>query len=137
MRDHARIMETMGKRVRGLRKALGLTQTALARQVGVSQSAISDIESGDTKVLLGPTMTALAVALKTNAEWLQHGRWSPAPAVTTDIEESELVTIFRVLPDQYRASLMTTARAMQAATASGPSAINPFPRRTRKLPAAQ
>lgn len=125
-------METMGKRVQGLRKTLGLTQTALARQVGVSQSAISDIESGDTKVILGPTMTALCAALRTNPEWLQHGRGSPAPAVTTDIEEGELLTIFRVLPPDMRATLMTTARAYQAASAKGPSSINPFPHKTSR-----
>ena len=72
-RDHPPNMDTLGKRVRGLRKTQGLTQTQLAQKVSVSQSAISDIESGDTKVILGPTMTALCAALRTNAEWLQTG----------------------------------------------------------------
>jgi transcriptional regulator with XRE-family HTH domain len=135
--DDAGMIESLGGRVRGLRKALGLTQAQLAKQVGVTQSAISDIESGDTKVVLGPTMAALCVALHTNAEWLQHGRGSPAPAVTTDIEEGELLAIFRSLPDHFRSSVMTTVRAMQAATAAGPSALNPFPHKTRRSPTEQ
>jgi transcriptional regulator with XRE-family HTH domain len=127
-------MDTLGKRVRGLRKTHGLTQTQLAQKVGVSQSAISDIESGDTKVILGPTMTALCAALRTNAEWLQTGQGSPAPAVTTGIEEGELLAIFRALPDELRMALITTARSMQAATAAAPSALNPFAGRSRSQP---
>ena len=124
-------MDTLGKRVYGLRKTHGLTQTQLAKRVGVSQSAISDIESGDTKVILGPTMTALCAALRTNAVWLQSGQGSPGPAVTTDIEEGELLAIFRVLPGEMRVALMMTARSMQAATAVAPSSVNPFPVRSR------
>lgn len=129
--DHSGTMESMGQRVRGLRKSLGLTQVQLAKLVGVSQSAVSDIESGDTKVLLGPTMTALCAALRTNAEWLQTGRGSPAPAITTDIEEGELLAIFRALTPDLRSALMITARSMHTATAAGPSAIDPFPARLR------
>lgn len=129
-------MTTLGSRVRGLRKARGMTQVQLARSVGVSQSAISDIESGDTKVTLGPTMAALCAALHTNADWLQEGRGGPALAVTTDIEEGELLTIFRSLPDPMRYALMTTARSMQDAVAVVPSTAHPFVRakRTRSNP---
>lgn len=117
-----------------MRKGLGLTQVQLAKKVGVSQSAVSDIESGDTKVILGPTMTALCAALRTNPDWLQFGKGTPAPSVATDIEEGELLTIYRALPPEHRAALMTTARAMHAATAATPSAINPFPAKTRRSP---
>jgi len=134
-RDDPRHMDTLGKRVRGLRKTHGLTQTQLAQKVGVSQSAISDIESGDTKVTLGPTMAALCAALRTNPDWLQSGHGSPGPAVTTGIDEGELLAIFRVLPEEMRTALMMTARSMQAATAPAPSGVNPFAGRSRSQPA--
>ena len=130
-------MDTLAKRVRGLRKTHGLTQTQLAQKVGVSQSAISDIESGDTKKTLGPTIAALCAALRTNADWLQSGVGSPGPSVTTGIEEGELLAVFRALPENMRTALLMTARAMQAATAAAPSGVNPFVSRSRSRPAAK
>lgn len=41
----------MGKHLRQLRKALGLTQLQVAQRYGVTQSAISKLESGERSLL--------------------------------------------------------------------------------------
>src|SRR5689334_18093764 len=48
---YAGLMETMGDRIRQLRKARGLTQEAFAELVGVTKSAVSQWEDGSTKNL--------------------------------------------------------------------------------------
>jgi transcriptional regulator with XRE-family HTH domain len=117
---HSSRMSEMGHRVRALRKARGMTQVALAKSVGVSQGAISDIERGDTTEMMGPTLAAICTALRTNPNWLLTGKGSPAPSVLTSFDEGELLAIFRELGDEQRAAVMTVARSMQA-TASAPS----------------
>ncbi len=63
--------KTFGQRVREERKRLKLTQLELAKQVGMSQGNLSDIENDAV-----PTSTytpALARAFKVNAHWLATG----------------------------------------------------------------
>ena len=43
----------IGERVKQLRKAKRMTQTALAKAVGITPSAVSLIESGNTRSLRG------------------------------------------------------------------------------------
>lgn len=64
-------METFGSRVRSRRKEIGLSQVELAKQSGLSQTTISDIErernDGSGEIL------AIAKALLCKPEWLKHG----------------------------------------------------------------
>ena len=124
-------MSEMGKRVRALRKARGLTQVQLAALLRVSQPGISDIERGDTHAVTGETLTALARALQTNPDWIITGKGSPAPAVSTGIEEGELLAIFRELRPDQREALMIVARSMSDQNGQPPTAANPFRRPAR------
>lgn len=64
-------MESLGERVRRLRKALGLKQGEVVRNVpGMTPSALSQIESGKTKELRGQNLVDLARALQTTPEEL-------------------------------------------------------------------
>ncbi len=63
-----------GARVRGRRVALGLTQTELAERSGLSQEAVSRVETGRIKGLMQPTQDGLARALHTTVEWLRGER---------------------------------------------------------------
>ena len=128
-------MSDMGKRVRALRKALGLTQVQLAKLARVGQPAISDIERGDTAEMMGPTLTALCGALRTNPDWLLNGRGSPSQPVHTDLDEGELLALFRALAEQQRAALLIVARSMQSSMPA-PSVTNPYPARLRAKSAA-
>jgi SOS-response transcriptional repressor LexA len=62
-------MDTLAKRVREQRKALGMTQAQLAEASGLQQSDISKIENG--KVQSTTAVVELARALQKPPEWLR------------------------------------------------------------------
>ncbi|WP_153100821.1 helix-turn-helix domain-containing protein [Paraburkholderia hayleyella] len=64
-------MDTFGERVRAKRIEAGLTQADLARDSGISQSTIAQIESGRNQG--SKHLLALAEALHVTALWLQNG----------------------------------------------------------------
>lgn len=61
--------ETLGERLKRLRKAAGLTQSKLAAKVGLTQSAIGNIEAGTRGY--GASVVLIAQALKTQPQILQ------------------------------------------------------------------
>lgn len=65
-------MGTIGQRVRELRKGKGLTQPQLAKQIGIDQSTLSDIERGAG--FSADTLMGLAKALVVSADHLMAGR---------------------------------------------------------------
>ena len=65
---HAPVDEqTIGERIRQLRKRRGLTQTELARTVGVQQPLISQYERGELRIH-GALVAAVAHALNASAD---------------------------------------------------------------------
>lgn len=64
----------LGKRVRERREALGLSQAALAGLIGVTRSAISQLESGLTKGARPEHLVALARVLNSPVDYLVHGK---------------------------------------------------------------
>lgn len=61
----------IGQRIRKIRKAHGLSQEALAEQVGISTTHMSHIETGNTKLSL-PVLVNLAVALEVRTDDLLY-----------------------------------------------------------------
>lgn len=59
----------LGRRIRNLRAAQGLTQDNLAYMVEVSKAHMSHIETGNTKVSL-PTLVKIANSLNTTTDYL-------------------------------------------------------------------
>ena len=74
-------METFAVRLRNARILRGLSQHALARLCGVSQSAISSYENGTR--LAPKRLLHLAQALDVDIYWLSQGQGSPARQPTT------------------------------------------------------
>ena len=66
-------METMGDRIRQLRKARGLTQEGFGKAVGVTKSAVSQWEDGSTKNLKLATFLLVCEVLITDPEYLIWG----------------------------------------------------------------
>lgn len=66
-------METMGDRIKQLRRARNLTQEAFAQAVGVTKSAVSQWEDGSTKNLKLATFILVLDVLATDAEFLIYG----------------------------------------------------------------
>jgi DNA-binding transcriptional regulator YiaG len=81
-------METMGDRIKQLRRARNLTQEQFAQAVGVTKSAVSQWEDGSTKNLKLATFLLVLEVLATDAEFLIYGpergaaakrTWKPRP----------------------------------------------------------
>lgn len=111
-----------------------MTQVNLAKRVGVTQSAISDIERGDTTAMMGPTLSALARALGTNTDWLLKGTGTPGASINADVSEGELLALYRALGEEDRAALLRVAKSMHKGSDPAPSAVDPFPKSVRRAP---
>ena len=81
---------TLGKRLRQVRRMQDLTQQQLAEKAGVNFTTISRIETGDYRQLYWQTVRDLAEALDVSLDWIdgrEEGEpaaappaWPPAPA---------------------------------------------------------
>ena len=65
-------IETLGDRVKKARKHAGLTQTQLAKKVGTSQGAISDLENDRNKD--SSSLYDISKTTKVNTDWLMKGQ---------------------------------------------------------------
>jgi transcriptional regulator with XRE-family HTH domain len=83
---------TLGKLLRDLRQREGMTLAALSEQVGVSQSALSQLESGKTEPSLG-TLWSLGRVL--NASLFDFFAAEPAPAVNVTRADERTVMAYK------------------------------------------
>ncbi len=70
-------MESFGERLRRLRRARALTIPALAKLVGVTESAIRQLESGESKSASFAVGLRLAQVLDVDAAVLAFGEGAP------------------------------------------------------------
>jgi transcriptional regulator with XRE-family HTH domain len=97
-------MNTLGQRIRSLRKLRRLTQNQLAEEAGITAQAVSDLEIGKTHNT--GYLPQLARALGTTAEYLRYGEQvaEPAPAYQTDLDKiNEIVRAGRLEPNDIKA----------------------------------
>lgn len=118
--------KTIGERVKRERLARGFTQVYLAARAGIGQSALSSIETGDTKWLRGGTLLRLAEALDVNVYWLETGfgdkdrKSNPADHQFANILQG-------LTPDNRHRLLLMGQALLQDQVDRRPSAANPFP----------
>jgi transcriptional regulator with XRE-family HTH domain len=65
--------DQVGLRLRHARRLRGKSQVELAKQAGVTQASVSDLERGKSKSFRGTTLVAIAQTLQVNPEWLAKG----------------------------------------------------------------
>lgn len=82
-------METKGDRLKREREAAGLTQDDLAKLVGKSKQAISNIEHGKTQEPEASTMAPILKRLNLTHQWFETGR-GPKHPTTTDNEWDDI-----------------------------------------------
>lgn len=92
-------------RVKRLREERGLSQGQLATYGGMSQSYISDIESGKRPNVGGGKLVGLAKALRTNVDYLLGRTDDPRPSDTrwSDLPEAKrrLIDMLLALDEQH------------------------------------
>ncbi|MEJ0047733.1 MAG: helix-turn-helix transcriptional regulator [Rhodospirillales bacterium] len=100
--------ETVGTRIRDLRRAGGLTQEQLAIACGVSRSAVAQWETDRAGQLRG-NISRIAAALGANVEFLLEGERPPS-GLTGD--ELAMMRLYRACDAEDRAFLLRTARKL-------------------------
>lgn len=106
-------LTSLGLRLRYARKELRkLNQQQLAKATGLKQPSISELETGETKEISGPTLVAISRALTVRPEWLVTGKlpieYGEAEALTDD--ERELLMHYRAAGPRWRVSIRYMAQ---------------------------
>jgi transcriptional regulator with XRE-family HTH domain len=114
-----------GRRLREARKAAGYTQVALAKEVGVAQSAISDLERGESRTMDDSTLLGLTRVLRVRPEWLKYGE---APMRIGEDDASVLLAMFSRLSEANKAALLAAAEALARSQNQSPATRPDFPR---------
>lgn len=106
-------MQSMGERIRQLRKMMGLSQERLAELLEIKQPSLSDIETGKTETLASSTLVGLVKHLRTTHEFILQGA-DPDVGIETAIAQAELANIYAALSRDKRAELLGFARGLLA-----------------------
>lgn len=91
-----------------------MTQPQLASAAGLTQPSISELETGETKEISGPTLITISQALKIRPEWLVTGRGEMNEAVASHgmalaIEEALAVKKLRDSAPAWRRYVLSLA----------------------------
>lgn len=108
-------MNTIGSRVKLLRKGRKMTQVALAKALGVTQPALSMIETGDTASLSGEMLAGICRELTTTPDFVLYGSGS-AENFEAAMQVAEVTRIMHGLTAQAREALLSQARLVAKAT---------------------
>ena len=104
---------TPGDRLRFLLEVRGYTQVELAKKIGITQAAISNIVTDSSRKPSAPTLLKLAAALQANPQWILDGHGDPFEINTISVQsEQELLRAFREMDHQAQAALLAAAKAM-------------------------
>lgn len=110
-------------RIREAREQAGISQTELARLLGVTRSACSQWESTGGTAPRRERLEQLAQLLGVSFEWLATGRGGndattfesrPAPNAELPPDQQELLNLYRRLPARFRLAVLNLVRDLQA-----------------------
>lgn len=104
---------TIGDRIRYLREIKEVKQVDLAKRIGLSQAAISNLETDSSRKPSAPTLMKLAAALECNPDWILNGKGDPFTwAPITKEAEVELLKLYKHMTPAARQAILAAARAM-------------------------
>lgn len=110
-----KMISGLGGRLREARKLRRFSQLALAKATGLKQPSISELESGETKEISGPTLIAVCAALRIRPEWLVTGKGSMepgsevAPGLVFRVDEAQAVRNLRDALPKWRRYVLSLA----------------------------
>ncbi len=103
---------TLGDRIRKRREELGLQQVDVSRIVGIAQSSLSLIESGQTKTLRAATLMGLSKALKTNTKWIMTGRGQHETDPLQTEQDQKLLEAWLALNEANRGAVLVLLESL-------------------------
>lgn len=101
-------MDTIGQRIRNMRRDLGISRKTLAKDVKIAYTTLSDLELGESKSTTA--LHRIAERLGVNANWLESGK-GPREADTPGIQE-EAAQYEQASPAELSAALALMAQAL-------------------------
>ena len=102
----------VGARIREARQAMGLSQEALARAIGVSRSAVAQWETGRAGQVRA-NLARIASTLAVSMEYVLTGNGTPQQGPAADSgDELALLRLYRACTEEDRAFLLRTASRM-------------------------
>lgn len=103
--------ESVGARIRRVRKERGWTQDDLAQAVDVSRSAVAQWETDRAGQVRG-NLTRIAEMLEVSVEYLLHGEDRRAASQAATGDELALLRLYRECDPDDRGFLLRTARRL-------------------------
>ena len=104
---------TPGQRIKQAREAAGWNQGEFAKKVGCSQSTLSEIESGESKLPSAKVLQKMTEVLGRSARWIVYG--DEGEVETPTKEEQDMLNAFRRLSPEARQHLAQTIKALAPA----------------------
>lgn len=99
-------MESFGDRLKALRRASGLTQEAIALEVGLSKSAVSGWELNASEPSIAALRLLSGLLGVTVDELVGESRAEARSAFVLSAKERRLIELFRELSPAKRAAVM-------------------------------
>jgi len=96
----------VGARLRMLRKERHLTQTELARQIGIQQSDLSRMEKGEYRVSLDHLFKILAVFDVSFSDFFDKGNAEDEPRRALSREDMQILHLVKQLSEEGRREAM-------------------------------
>ena len=107
MKDNALLKD----RVKLLRKTLNLSQEEFGKRIYVSQSLLTEIESGNRKVN-NRTIQLIVSEYNANKDWILTGNGDMFSAPPPDIRKKRLLEIFNELDDMLQDYILLQSKEL-------------------------
>lgn len=121
-------VDSPGKRLRQLRKSLGLKLREVAEASGVPVSTISDLENERSENPSGVNLTQLSAFYEVEPHWIVTGDGPKHIVASKGDKETELLLYYRALSHEGQQYLIARARSMlndEHHPPAGPPALPP------------
>lgn len=115
MSDKGALFESMtrGERLRWLLEVREISQSELGRRIGLTQSAISNLVTDNSRKPSAPSLLLIAAELQCNPQWVLDGKGDPfAWRVITDADRLDLLTAYDGLSTEAKATVRATIRLL-------------------------
>ncbi|GHT65032.1 hypothetical protein FACS1894110_05970 [Spirochaetia bacterium] len=99
----------MTDRIRAIREKLGINQGEFARQIGLTQAALSRIEVGKSK-LTEQNIKLICVTFNVNEHWLRTGEGEMFGSLS--LYEKELLETYRQLTEETQDFILDMTRTL-------------------------